>query len=135
MTDRFRYLEKFTGKYRVKPFLDIEVNDFPRDENGKIDSTYEDLYIPCRSKMYIVHTYRADYELGLWILNASGLANNVEKSISEVCKDYLRETVGVDNLIYFHEKDLDSIAPIVKASTYGAGIKWNSKRNIKKGKK
>ena len=52
-----------------------------------------------------------------------------------MCKDYLRETVGVDNLIYFHEKDLDSIAPIVKASTYGAGIKWNSKRNIKKGKK
>lgn len=134
MIDRFRYLEKFTGKYRVKPFLDLQTNDFPRDEHGKIDATYEDLYIPCRSKTYIVHTHDDEYELALWILNATGVANNMEKAIKEVCNNYVRETIGVDNIIYFHESDLNKIATIAKANTKGAKIKWNSKRNIKKGK-
>ena len=52
----YRYIEKYTGKYRILPYYDIELEDFPRDLNGSIDESFDDLYIPCK-KGIITHTY------------------------------------------------------------------------------
>ena len=62
MVDRFRYLEKFVGTYRVLPQLDLLTNNFPRTENGSIDPSYEDMFIAC-TKGEIRHTYNDNYEL------------------------------------------------------------------------
>ena len=41
----YRYLEKFIGTYRVMAEYDLQTNDFPRDEEGNIDKSFEDLYM------------------------------------------------------------------------------------------
>ena len=55
-----RYLEKYTGKYRVLADYDVDINDFPRNAEGTIEESFDDLYIPCR-KGVIKHTYD-DYD-------------------------------------------------------------------------
>ena len=58
INNMYRYLEKFIGTYRVMAEYDLQTNDFPRDEEGNIDKSFEDLYIPCsRGKSVIKHTY------------------------------------------------------------------------------
>ena len=57
--EHFRYLEKYVGKYCVRAELDPDTNDFPRDSNGKIYESFEDLYIPC-TKGIIINRYEVD---------------------------------------------------------------------------
>lgn len=130
----YRYLEKYTGIYRVLGELDLSTNDFPRDENGNIDSSYEDLYIPCsRGKCLIKHTYEKDI-LVLCFYNKVSTAKNVYKELKDKYKNiYLKlEMIGDDGLIYFYDDDIKKIATIVKPKTSGASIKWNSNRNLPK---
>ena len=53
----YRYLLKYVGTYRVLAEYDVELKDFPRDETGTIDPSFEDLYIPCRRGV-IKHSYK-----------------------------------------------------------------------------
>lgn len=46
---------KCKGKYRLKPNLDKNTNDFPRDSNGSIDSSYDDIYIKCANGSQVYH--------------------------------------------------------------------------------
>ena len=49
------FLKKYVGTYRVKAHYDLETNDFPRDYNGDIDSSFDDYYISCRNGGEIKH--------------------------------------------------------------------------------
>ena len=51
----YRYLLKYVGMYRVKAELDDAKKDFPREDTGEVDKSFEDLYIPC-AKGIIKHT-------------------------------------------------------------------------------
>lgn len=130
----YRYLEKFTGTYRVLGELDLDTKDFPRDEDGNIDKSYEDLYIPCsRGKSKIKHTYEQD-RLVACFYNKASMAKNVYREIKDKYKniDIHIELVGEDGLIYFNADDIKKIATIVTPKTSGASIKWNSNRNLPK---
>lgn len=137
MEDMFRYLEKYTGKYRVLPLLDLETNDFPRDGDGEIDEDYDDLYIPCKGGIQIRHTYIKD-TLAIFILDkadsaATKIIDKIHEKYSNVNLDLNR--VGRDAFIYFSVNDMDKIAEVLGARTSGARIKWYAKSNIKKVKK
>ncbi len=130
----FRYLEKYTGKYRVLGCLDLRTNDFPRDESGNIDASFDDLYIPCsRGKSVIKHTYEDDI-LMVCFYDKANTAKNVYQELKDKYKnlDITLEIIGIDGLIYFHADDIKKIATIVKPKTSGASIKWNSNRNLPK---
>lgn len=130
----YRYLEKFTGTYRVLGHLDLVTNDFPRNESGEIDESYEDLYIPCsRGKSEIKHTYDED-RLVVCFYNKCSTAKNVYKEIKDKYKNINIEfeDIGEDGLIYFDADDIKKIATIVKPKTSGASIKWNSVKNLPK---
>ena len=132
--EMFRFLEKYTGTYRVLGCLDLSTNDFPRDENGNIDSSYDDLYIPCsRGKSVIKHTYE-DNKLVVCFYNKCSTARNVYKELKDKYKklDIEFEDSGEDGLIYFNADDIKKIATIVKPKTSGASIKWNSSKNLPK---
>ena len=134
--EMFRFLEKYTGTYRVLGCIDSSTNDFPRDENGNIDSSYDDLYIPCsRGKSVIKHTYE-DNKLVLCFYNKCSTARNVYKELKDKYKklDIEFEDSGEDGLIYFNADDIKKIATIVKPKTSGASIKWNSAKNLPKAK-
>jgi len=49
------YLKKYISKYRVKADYDLRTNDFVRDEEGNLDKSFDDYYIPCASKAKIRH--------------------------------------------------------------------------------
>lgn len=134
MDKMYRYLEKYTGTYRVLPYLDLEKNDFPRDELGNIDNSFEDLYIPCsRGKAEIKHTYDED-KLVVCFYGKCSTAKNVYKEIKDKYKniDVEFEDIGEDGLIYFNADDIKKIATIVRPKTSGASIKWNSVKNLPK---
>lgn len=128
----FRYLEKYVGKYRVLPELDLDTNDVPRDEKGSIDPTYDDLYIPCR-KGYIKNSAE-DYYL-CWFGDTLSLGRRVKKDF-EIAKIpiYKYEETDIDVLIWFDIKYINKVASIVKPKTNGKNIKPFSKRNFKKEK-
>ena len=131
MVDRFRYLEKFVGTYRVLPQLDLLTNNFPRTENGSIDPSYEDMFIAC-TKGEIRHTYNDNYELVWCVFGKIGTGRNVERMIqSKYPKlDHVYEESGEDVLIWFHESDLKKIATLVKPKTAGAKIQPFSVKNF-----
>ena len=133
----YRYLEKYHGKYRVLSDYDLVTLDWPRDSNGEIDESFDDLYIPCK-KGIIRHTYD-DYDLlALCFYNKS--ASVVNKVYDEIKKKHPEVNLRIDEqgrdwFIYFYDKDLDTIADIIKPRTSGARIKWNAKSNKKLMKK
>ena len=46
--------QHFKGKYRIVPELSPESHDVPREEDGTVDKSYDDLYIKCQfgNKIY-----------------------------------------------------------------------------------
>ena len=46
--------QHFKGKYRIVPELSPETHDVPREEDGTVDKSYDDLYIKCQfgNKIY-----------------------------------------------------------------------------------
>ena len=50
-----RYLLKYKGQYRIKPNLDLQLNDVPRNDDGSIDPSYDDIYIKCANGSQIYH--------------------------------------------------------------------------------
>ncbi|MBQ6632250.1 MAG: hypothetical protein IJH55_09185, partial [Romboutsia sp.] len=120
--------------YRVLAHYDVDTQDFPRNEVGEIDATFDDLYIPCR-KGVITHTYDDFDQLVLCVYDKRP---SVTKSIyEEIIKKYPDIDVqlvlsGNDGYIYFYDKDINKIASIVKPKTSGAKIKWSDNRNLPK---
>lgn len=130
---RFRYLEKYIGKYRVVARYDLDTNDFPRDEFGNIDESFEDLYIPCsKGKSEIRHTYQKD--ILCWYTPKPNVGKNVVKALESKKNkiNFSYEETPEDFIIYFNEKNLDDIAKIVNPKTTGAKIKPFSNKNLPK---
>ena len=73
----------YKGKYRVLADYDLETNDFPRDEQGNIDSDFNDFYIPGKKGVQIRHAGRD--KLGCYIFSI-GMARNILTDI------YIMET-------------------------------------------
>lgn len=125
----FRYLEKYTGMYRVLPEI---YDDFPRDGDGSIDKSFDDLYIPCR-KGVIKHTYIGNDILAVCFYGKGSTCKNV---VSELKSKYKNLNIEVENgydaYIYFNARDIDKIASVIIPRTSGAKIKWDSNKNLSK---
>lgn len=129
----FRYLEKYVGTYRVLTEFDPITNDFPRDKKGKIEESYDELYIPC-SKGIIKHTYEPYYLC--WMTDKITTGRNVAKELKDKGVEIYRyDEVGTDVLIWFDETYIKRVASVVKPKTAGKGIPPFSKRNLEKDKK
>ena len=50
-----KYLMKYKGTYRLKAAIDQSTNDYPRDDSGGIDSSFDDIYIKCYGGAQIYH--------------------------------------------------------------------------------
>lgn len=133
----FRYLEKhYVGKYRVLAPYDLDTEDFPRDDEGRIDEGFDDQYIPCQRGV-IKCSYREDQgePVFCWYSDKLGQGRNLAR---EIRKEYGKafwydyEEVGNDVLLYFKESDFESIAKLVNPRTSGAKIKPYSDKNLPK---
>lgn len=133
LTYMYRYLLKYVGTYRVKAEIDYFKNDFPRNDAGQIDESFDDLYIPC-AKGVIKHTYLGNDILVVCFYDKIGTANNVYKELLNKYPklDIEFENDGCDGFIYFDSHDINKIATIIKPRTSGAKINPFSNTNLPK---
>lgn len=141
--------EHYKGKYRVLADYDLETNDFPRDDDGNIDSDFNDFYIPGRKYIQVKHAGRDN--LGCYIFSI-GVARNIltdiyemetskkaPKKLEPLCEVAVKENVITDYTIYdgealfvFKAAHLDDWASILRLKTSGAKISPLSTKNLPK---
>ena len=75
--------QHFKGKYRIVPELSPESHDVPREEDGTVDKSYDDLYIKCQfgNKIYY-------YGRGTFIAYIPSIirGKNILKKLDELVK-------------------------------------------------
>ncbi len=69
---------KYKGQFRIKADYDLGTNDFVRDENGKLDSSFDDFYIPCDKSGKIRHYQK---KILYYYCPSIGRFKNILKSI------------------------------------------------------
>lgn len=127
----FRYLEKYVGKYRVLAPYDVEKNDFPRNHDGEIEHTFDDLYIPCsRGKSVIKHTY--DNNILMWYTESIGTGRRVKDELEHKRNkiDFTYEETESESMIFFNAKDIEEIDKLVQIKTSGKNIEPYSDKNL-----
>lgn len=147
-----KYLMKYKGQYRIKPNLDLNLNDVPRDESGGIDPSYDDIYIKCARGAQIYHYGRS---ILCAYIPSIGRGHNIliaiAKELELIEKDYkkrdyqkLYKALNENHTVFdimenakeiefkFNAKDIDLIAKFLKPQTSGADISPFSPRNFPK---
>ena len=126
-----KYLRKYVGTYRVLAEYDIGTNDFPRDENGDIDSSFDDLYIPCKWNGKIFHQQK---NVLMCYLPSLIIGNRVVKNIMAEYPDVIGEvrTTDCEVTFTFKAKDIGIVAKYVQPKTAGSNISPFSIKNLPK---
>ena len=130
------YLMKYKGIYRIMPELDVETNDFIRNENDDIEDA--DIYIACQHGCRISTYGHLDGKKAVWLsayIPSIGRGRNVVKAVKEqgVNIEQYEETDEEVQFIFL-AKDIESVAKIMKARTSGASISPFSTKNLGKRK-
>lgn len=150
------YLRKYVGKYRVIANYNEDTMDFPRDVDGKIDSSFDDLYIPCKNKIQIRHgvgnvlsCYIPSKQRAMDILRTiykdmtdkepPKETSQTTRYLDNLCEALVNENVLVsaeilDSEGYFEFKaaNIEYIANLVGAKTKGADTSPFSTKNLPK---
>ena len=147
-----RYLLKYKGQYRIKPNLDLQLNDVPRNDDGSIDPSYDDIYIKCANGSQIYHFGRS---ILVAYIPSIGRGHNILIAIAKELKlidedtksrDYgtLYSILNKDKTVFdimendeeiefkFNAKNIELIAKYMKPQTSGADISPFSTRNLLK---
>lgn len=144
--------KKYKNIFRVKADFDLSTNDFPRDENGNIDSSFDDFYIPCASNGKIRHYGQ---NVLFYYCPSIGRFRNILKQIytdkiesidkfQTTIFDYdlmYKELLDEQILTYICEYEsegefrfktdlMDYIASLVKPNTSGSSISPLSTKNL-----
>ncbi|HAU88240.1 MAG TPA: hypothetical protein DCW90_23025 [Lachnospiraceae bacterium] len=122
--------QHFKGKYRIVPELSPDTHDVPREDDGSVDKSYDDLYIKCSfgNKIYY-------YGRGVFVayIPSKIRGNNIVKELDK--NNILFYDLHVyDSEVEFKFKaaDMDTVANLLKAQTSGASISPFSSRNFPK---
>lgn len=121
-------ITNFKGKYRILPEIDQSTFDFPKTPEGGYEES--DLYIPCKAGDKICY-----FGHGVLIACVSSLlrGRRVAKILRETgvsLTNYMESDKEVE--FRFKAKDMDAVAELLKAKTYGANISPFSSKNLPK---
>ena len=121
---------KWHGKYRILAHVDEVTKDFPKDENGEIEESYDDLYIPCKNKNEI-------HSAGNKFMSAIIYSTRKATSLLELAKKNKIKVVDYDILdgeaiIIFNSSDMKFFADYLGAETKGARLDPYNLNNNKK---
>lgn len=139
---------KYKGTYRLKAAIDQNTNDYPRDDSGGIDPSFDDIYIKCYGGAQIYHygfstlvAYIPSIGRGHNILKA--IANDIGLPEYETYEELYKalEDEGTVRSIMendkeiefkFHARKLEYIALFLKPAIAGADISPFSTKNLPK---
>lgn len=122
--------QHFKGKYRIVPELSPETHDVPREEDGTVDKSYDDLYIKCQfgNKIYY-------YGRGTFVAYIPSIirGKNILKKMDETNTPYSDPHIYNSEVEFkFKTADMDAVANLLKASSFGADITPYSLKNFPK---
>lgn len=147
--------ERLKGKYRVRADYDLSTNDFIRDENGNLDSSFDDYYIKIKSGK--IRHYQGK-ELLVYIQSITRFRNILKRVYQEKIGDiekfkisktkydldkmyeelisngiitYVDEMEG-EGEFHFHVKDMEYFANILEAETLSSHRSPFSVKNLPK---
>lgn len=139
---------KYKGTYRLKAEVDQNTNDYPRDDSGGIDQSYDDIYIKCLGGAQIYHY---GFSTLVAYIPSIGRGHNILKAIAKDLglpeyrtypelyaalekEGTVRKVVENDKEIEFkfHARKLEYIASYLKPSIAGADISPFSTKNLPK---
>ena len=149
------YLRKYVGKYRVKAEYDMVTKDFPRLEDGRLDPSFDDLYIDCANKIQIKHhggnvlcCYIPAKQRGMNVLKRIyqekvsktlpvETTSDNKRYLENLCRELVEKEVLVSaevldfEVIFEFKADMiEYIAKLVGAKTNGANISPFSTKNL-----
>lgn len=140
--------------YRVKAFYDLKKNDYPRvlkDGRMVIDPSFDDLYIPCKNNIYIMHQQgttlfaiipslvkghniiKAIYDKRYGVDTSKGIS--YDELYSKLTKDSVIlkvEETDKEILIYFNDSMTSYFDDILKPKTSGKNVSTFSTKNLEK---
>lgn len=138
---------KYKGIYRLKANIDKSTNDYPRDENGNLDT--DDIFIKCMYRNQIYHygrsilvAYIPSIGRGHNILR--GIAREILNIEEKLPYETLYQLLEKDKTIYdimendeeiefkFNSKNIELISKYLKPQTSGSGISPFSSKNLPK---
>lgn len=138
---------KYKGTYRLKANIDKNTNDYPRDENGNLDT--DDIFIKC---MYGNQIYHYGRSILVAYIPSIGRGHNILRGIAreilnieeKLPYETLYQLLEKDKTIYdimendeeiefkFNAKHIGLIAKYLKPQTSGSGISPFSSKNLPK---
>ena len=126
---------KFKGKYRLLAELDTEKNDFPRNEKGEIDPDDIEIYISCRNGNKISYYGLNSSRRGVLIayIPSIGRGRNIKKELKKQKIEIFNYDESAEEVMFhFLASDIEPVAKLMGAKTYGANISPLSNRNLPK---
>ena len=124
-----KYLMKYKGTYRLKAAIDQSTNDYPRDDSGGIDPSFDDYYIKCQNGIKIRHATGS---------TLSCYIPSIKRGKDILCKveDIVIQYDVLDKEVYFtfSASNLNEVATICKAKTKGKDIQPLSPKTLPKRK-
>lgn len=138
---------KYKGTYRLKANIDKSTNDYPRDENGNLDT--DDIFIKC---MYGNQIYHFGRSILVAYIPSIGRGHNILRGIAreilnieeKLPYETLYQLLEKDKTIYdimendeeiefkFNSKNIELISKYLKPQTSGSGISPFSSKNLPK---
>jgi hypothetical protein len=128
---------KYKGRFRILPELDKETNDFPRDSQGNIDESYNDLYISCQyGNKITVYGHMGDNKKTMWLtayIPSVVRGKNILKALDKKGIQYVQPHILDEEVEFkFKAKDIEEVAILLKAKTNGCDISPFSIKNLPK---
>lgn len=122
--------QHFKGKYRIVPELSPESHDVPREEDGTVDKSYDDLYIKCQFGNKIYYYGRGTF---VAYIPSIGRGKNIIKKLDETNIPYSDPHIYDSEVEFkFKTADMEAVANLLKASSFGADITPYSLKNFPK---
>lgn len=138
---------RYKGTYRLKAHIDQNTNDFPRDENGQLDT--DDIYIKCANGSQI---YSYGHGILIAYIPSLGRGHNILRSIAEdklgitnkIPYDELFKNLEEEKTVFgiiendaeiefkFKSDNIEYISKYLKPQTSGSGISHFSTKNLPK---
>jgi len=112
------------NKYRVLAEVELDKNDFPKDENGEYVIDNPDYFIPCGRFSETIVTWYGGGTLCLYISNAGW--DKIKAEYKKATKKKLTDVVirelsnEYETEVYFKDSDIGIFAKLVKCRIKGA---------------
>ena len=130
------YMMRYKGRYRLKSIIDMRTNDFVRNPDGSIDDDV-DVFIECKNGVQI-YAYGQDGHREMQLAVYCPTLQRGHNILKEVKKQKIayahHDETDKEVVFTFSSNDLDKVAAIAGAKTYGANISPFSLKNLSKSK-